>query len=45
MKMSKMKIGKYLCISWMVLTTALIVFQDQRINNLESSLASVEVVK
>ena len=45
MTMSKMKIGKYLCISWMVLTTALIVFQDQRINTLETQVSTVDVTR
>lgn len=44
--MSKMKIGKYLCISWMVLTTAVVVLQNQRIDTLENSYVSTaEVIK
>ena len=45
MTMSKMKIGKYLCITWMVLTTAILVFQEHRINDLENRQVTVEVVK
>ena len=44
--MSKMKIGKYLCLTWMILTTAVIVLQNQRIDGLENSyIPTVEITK
>ena len=34
--MSKLKIGKYLCISWMVLATALIAHQSYKLSEIEN---------
>lgn len=34
--MSKLKIGKYLCISWMVLATALIAQQSYKLSEIEN---------